>query len=244
MVEENEFAHVSVKTGLMHGCGHDGHTTMLVGAAEYLARTRRFDGTAYLVFQPGEEGYAGAKAMIDDGLFERFPAEEVYAMHNWPPLPAGQIGLNSGPMMSSADRVDLDERVRQALLRLFGIRRPRVLHRLDLDAVRRARRDLDFAGDVRQHQRRPLGHRERACERLRRLDPSLRDPAPVRFARLLTRIAGRHRRHRGDRELPRHHPIGSRQCLGHDPFLKVLPFELAFQPSICRSSCLSCRRSL
>ncbi|HWL75182.1 MAG TPA: amidohydrolase, partial [Burkholderiaceae bacterium] len=107
LVEENEFAHVSVKPGLMHGCGHDGHTTMLVGAAEYLARTRKFDGTVYFVFQPGEEGYAGAKAMIDDGLFERFPAEEVYAMHNWPPLPAGQIGLNSGPMMSSADRVEI-----------------------------------------------------------------------------------------------------------------------------------------
>ena len=91
----------------MHGCGHDGHTTMLVGAAQYLARTRNFDGTVYLIFQPGEEGYAGAKAMIDDGLFERFPAEEVYAMHNWPRLPAGQIGLNSGPMMSSADRIEI-----------------------------------------------------------------------------------------------------------------------------------------
>jgi hippurate hydrolase len=107
ITEENEFAHCSTKPGLMHGCGHDGHTTMLIGAAQYLARTRNFDGTVYLVFQPGEEGYAGAKAMIDDGLFERFPAEEIYAMHNWPPLPAGQIGLNSGPMMSSADRVEI-----------------------------------------------------------------------------------------------------------------------------------------
>ena len=107
ITEENEFAHRSTKPGLMHGCGHDGHTTMLVGAAQYLSRTRSFDGTVYFIFQPGEEGYAGAKAMIDDGLFERFPAEEVYAMHNWPPLPAGQIGLNSGPMMSSADRVEI-----------------------------------------------------------------------------------------------------------------------------------------
>ncbi len=89
IVEENEFAHRSTKPGLMHGCGHDGHTTMLVGAAQYLARTRNFDGTVYLIFQPGEEGYAGAKAMIDDGLFERFPAEEVYAMHNWPRAAGG-----------------------------------------------------------------------------------------------------------------------------------------------------------
>ena len=75
MQEENEFAHKSRYDGRMHGCGHDGHTTMLLGAARYLHETRNFDGTAYLIFQPGEEGYAGAKAMIDDGLFERFPAE-------------------------------------------------------------------------------------------------------------------------------------------------------------------------
>ena len=74
----------------MHGCGHDGHTTMLLAAARYLHETRRFDGTAYLIFQPGEEGYAGAKAMIADGLFERFPAEQVFALHNWPALAAGQ----------------------------------------------------------------------------------------------------------------------------------------------------------
>jgi amidohydrolase len=91
----------------MHGCGHDGHTTILLGAAQYLAATRRFDGTVVLIFQPGEEGFAGAKAMIDDGLFERFPVDEVYAMHNWPALEPGHIGLNPGPMMAAADRVEI-----------------------------------------------------------------------------------------------------------------------------------------
>ncbi len=107
MTEHNEFAWRSSKRGLMHGCGHDGHTAMLVGAARYLAATRRFGGTAVLIFQPGEEGFAGAKAMIDDGLFERFPIDAAYAMHNWPALPAGCIGINPGPMMAAADRVTI-----------------------------------------------------------------------------------------------------------------------------------------
>lgn len=107
MTEENDFAWRSCARGLMHGCGHDGHTTMLVGAARYLAETRRFDGSAVLIFQPGEEGFAGAKAMIDDGLFERFPVEAVYAMHNWPSLPPGYIGVNPGPMMAAADRIEI-----------------------------------------------------------------------------------------------------------------------------------------
>jgi len=107
MHEENDFAHVSRFKGRMHGCGHDGHTTMLLGAARYLARTRRFDGTVYLIFQPGEEGFAGGKAMIDDGLFERFPADQVYALHNWPGLPPGQIAVRPGPMMAAADRIEI-----------------------------------------------------------------------------------------------------------------------------------------
>ena len=107
MHEENAFAHVSRFKGRMHGCGHDGHTTMLLGAARYLSRTRRFDGTVYLIFQPGEEGFGGGKAMIDDGLFERFPADEIYALHNWPGLPAGTIGLRPGPTMAAADRVSI-----------------------------------------------------------------------------------------------------------------------------------------
>ena len=107
MEEENEFAHRSTKPELMHGCGHDGHVTMLLGAARYLAETRNFDGSVFVIFQPGEEGYAGAKAMIDDGLFDRFPADEIYALHNWPALPAGTFGLNEGAMMAAADRVEI-----------------------------------------------------------------------------------------------------------------------------------------
>ncbi|MDD2844435.1 MAG: M20 family metallopeptidase [Rhodoferax sp.] len=108
MTEHNEFAWKSASPGLMHGCGHDGHTAMLVGAARYLAETRNFDGTAVLIFQPGEEGYAGAQAMIDDGLFERFPVQSVYGMHNWPAMRPGTIGLNTGPMMAAADRIKIE----------------------------------------------------------------------------------------------------------------------------------------
>src|SRR5512138_2050512 len=107
MQEENTFAHKSRYDGRMHGCGHDGHTTMLLAAARYLHETRNFDGTAYLIFQPGEEGYAGAKAMIQDGLFERFPAEQVFALHNWPGLPPGRIGITPGPAMAAADRIEI-----------------------------------------------------------------------------------------------------------------------------------------
>lgn len=108
MQERNDCAWASTRTGLMHGCGHDGHTAMLLGAARYLAETRQFDGSAVLIFQPGEEGYAGAQAMIDDGLFERFAVQSVFGMHNWPALPPGTIGLNSGPMMAAADRVRIE----------------------------------------------------------------------------------------------------------------------------------------
>jgi amidohydrolase len=105
--EANEFAHRSTQVGRMHACGHDGHTTMLLGAARYLAASRQFDGTVNVIFQPAEEGLGGAKAMIDDGLFERFPCDSIYAMHNWPSLPPGQIGLNPGPMMAAADRFEI-----------------------------------------------------------------------------------------------------------------------------------------
>ena len=107
MREENDFSWRSTTGGLMHGCGHDGHTTMLIGAAKALAATRQFDGTAVLIFQPGEEGFAGAKAMIDDGLFDRFAVDSVYAMHNWPSLAPGMVGINPGPMMAAADRIEI-----------------------------------------------------------------------------------------------------------------------------------------
>jgi hippurate hydrolase len=108
MTEHNDFAWKSGKAGLMHGCGHDGHTAMLIGAARYLAETRHFDGTAVLIFQPGEEGYAGAREMIGDGLFDRFPVKAVYGMHNWPAMRPGVIGVNPGPMMAAADRVTIE----------------------------------------------------------------------------------------------------------------------------------------
>ncbi|MBM3386593.1 MAG: amidohydrolase, partial [Betaproteobacteria bacterium] len=94
--EHNACTWKSARPGLMHGCGHDGHTAMLVGAARYLAETRRFDGTAVLIFQPGEEGYAGARAMMQDGLFERFPCTQVFAQHNSPETPLGVIGVTPG----------------------------------------------------------------------------------------------------------------------------------------------------
>jgi amidohydrolase len=104
MQEMGNCAWKSKNNGMMHGCGHDGHTAMLLGAAQYLAATRNFDGTAVCIFQPGEEGFAGAKAMMDDGLFERFPVREVYAIHNSPETKAGVIGVTQGPMQAAADK--------------------------------------------------------------------------------------------------------------------------------------------
>jgi amidohydrolase len=105
--EETDLPYRSRYDGRMHGCGHDGHTTMLLAAARYLHERRNFDGVAHLIFQPGEEGHAGAKAMIDDGLFTRFPCDRVFALHNWPALPPGRIGITPGPAMAAADRIEI-----------------------------------------------------------------------------------------------------------------------------------------
>jgi hippurate hydrolase len=105
--EASGVAYASVHEGLAHSCGHDGHTTMLLCAARYLAETRQFSGTVRLIFQPAEEGRAGARAMIEDGLFEQHPCDEIYALHNWPALPAGTIATRPGPIMAAADRFEI-----------------------------------------------------------------------------------------------------------------------------------------
>ncbi len=107
MQELNTFEHASRHAGKMHACGHDGHTAILLSAARYLAEHRDFDGTVYVIFQPAEEGFKGAKAMIDDGLFERFPMQAVFGMHNWPGMAAGSFGVRAGPMMASSNTFEI-----------------------------------------------------------------------------------------------------------------------------------------
>jgi hippurate hydrolase len=103
MQEFNTFAHASQHAGKMHACGHDGHVAMLLAAAQYLASNRNFDGTVYLIFQPAEEKGGGAREMMREGLFEKFPMEAVYGMHNWPGMPAGSFAVSPGPVMASSN---------------------------------------------------------------------------------------------------------------------------------------------
>jgi amidohydrolase len=108
LTELNSFPHHSTHHGKMHACGHDGHTAMLLGAAEALSRLRDFDGTVYFIFQPAEEHEGGGRVMVEEGLFERFPMDMVFGLHNWPGMAAGSFGVTEGPVMAGTDRFEIE----------------------------------------------------------------------------------------------------------------------------------------
>src|SRR5579872_3421140 len=110
ILEANGFAHRSTDAGKMHACGHDGHTTMLLGAAKYLAATKNFDGTVHFIFQPGEEGFGGGRVMVQQGLFDKFPCDAVFAMHNRPGMPVGSMGTRPGALLAATDRFEIKVR--------------------------------------------------------------------------------------------------------------------------------------
>ena len=107
MQEMSEFSHRSTHDGRMHACGHDGHTAMLLGAAKYLAGTQNFEGTVHLIFQPAEEGGGGGRVMVEEGLFDKFPCDAVFALHNKPGIAVGQIAARPGPLLAASDRWDI-----------------------------------------------------------------------------------------------------------------------------------------